>query len=380
MLLPYWDRSGDVHQLEPPPQSYHDWAQGEEVPADHQGLHTAVKDILDQALIRTSCRAIYMNITLDATLDDGKSVILRQRHNHVSNPILEKWSLVRFQNEIKLLRWLRDSSSIPVPNILAIGSNYTIQEKMPGSTLTYHWHSLSEAAKGHFISAYVDILSELFHLPVPQHIGSASFDEGNGMSVGPLLAANPSYSIPKVIDDISDYFYFLFTVKRQTVETMKPEDKQRAEATLSYVETKTQSILRTISDPSCLRCVLTHADPHGYNILVNDDGDITAVLDWEINYIQPAILGVDYPLWLSTQGRLDPRFASDSQWWEESPAERERLCTLFEEKVQERDPELYKCLIEGRDLRAVVGWLMDTLPDPGFDRMGAWGQEKIGVP
>lgn len=152
------------------------------------------------------------------------------------------------------------------------------------------------------------------------------------MGVGPLLVSNTSYSVPKVLDDISEYVDFLFTVKRRMIEEMKPEDKQRAETTLSSLETKTRSMIQTISDPgSCLRCVLTHADLHGYNILVNDNGDITAVLDWEINRIQPAILGVDYPLWLSTQGVLDPRFSADSWWWEESPTERERFCSTFEE-------------------------------------------------
>lgn len=74
-------------------------------------------------------------------------MILRQRNAYVSDPVLEKWSLGRFQNELRLLRWLRDNTSIPVPNLLAIGPNYTIQEKMPGSGLTYRWHFLSESAK-----------------------------------------------------------------------------------------------------------------------------------------------------------------------------------------------------------------------------------------
>jgi Ser/Thr protein kinase RdoA (MazF antagonist) len=156
------------------------------------------------------------------------------------------------------------------------------------------------------------------------------------MGVGPLLASNTSYSAPKVLDDISEYIDFLFTVKRQLIAEMKPEDQQRAETTSASLETKTRSMIQAIRDPGlCLRCVLTHADLHGYNILVNDDGDITAVLDWEINRIQPAILGVDYPVWLSSQGIHDPRFAKNTWWWEESPAERERFCNIFE-KV--RDP------------------------------------------
>lgn len=153
----------------------------------------------------------------------------------------------------------------------------------------------------------------------------------SALTVGPLIAANPDYSSTEVIDSLSAYVRFLFSVKRETIKKMKPEDIQRAEATLSSVERKVISMTEAISDVSLLRCVLTHADPHGYNILVDDDGNITGVIDWEFNYIQPAILAIEYPLWLSTEGRLDPRFASDSQWWEECPSERRRLCTLFEQ-------------------------------------------------
>lgn len=77
MLLPYWDRSGNVHQFEATPQSVHDWAQGEEVPADQQGLHTAVKETLGQALIRTRCKGQDMNIVGSSPI--SLIVFLRRR-------------------------------------------------------------------------------------------------------------------------------------------------------------------------------------------------------------------------------------------------------------------------------------------------------------
>ena len=45
--------------------------------------------------------------------------------------------------------------------------------------------------------------------------------------------------------------------------------------------------------------------------------------------------------------------------------------------VKERDPQFYKCLIEGRDLRAIVAWLMDWGEDPGFDRMRSWSTSHL---
>ncbi|KAF9483723.1 hypothetical protein BDN70DRAFT_280274 [Pholiota conissans] len=376
LLQPYWDRAGKVYQLEPNPHSFHDWSQGEEVPRNQQRLLAATKDILGKTVVRTRCKGVNMNITLDATLVDGKSIILRQRNTH-SDAHLEKWSLAKFQNEIKLLRFLGDNSSIPVPKVLAVGSDFTVQEKMPGTALVYVWHSLTPAEKTRFISAYVDVLLVLFRLPMPQRIGSASaYDTDpnkSSIAVVPLLSPTPGDSLSNVIDSISDYIDLLFAIKRRAIEKMKPEDMNRADITLSNLQAKASTMLQAVnSDASYLHCVLSHGDLHNYNILASNDGDITAVLDWEFNRIQPVILAIDYPLWLSTQAQFDPRFANDNEWWEESPAERARLCAVFEQTIQERDPELYKCLVNGRDLRGVVGWLTDKHSDPGFDRMGEW--------
>jgi hypothetical protein len=39
---------------------------------------------------------------------------------------------------------------------------------------------------------------------------------------------------------------------------------------------------------------------------------------------------------------------------------------------------MYQCLVEGHDLRAVVGWLTETRSDdPGFDRMGSWATSQL---
>lgn len=97
---------------------------------------------------------------------------------------------------------------------------------------------------------------------------------------------------------------------------MNAEDQPRAREILTSVEAKAHSIIQGIDHPSFLRCVLTHADLHNYNIIVANDGHIAAVLDRELNRIQPAILGVDYSRWFSDQGPDDPQFADDDTWWE----------------------------------------------------------------
>ena len=52
--------------------------------------------------------------------------------------------------------------------------------------------------------------------------------------------------------------------------------------------------------------------------------------------------------------------------------------SLFNLKmVQERDPQFYKCLVEGVDLRSIAAWLMDIREDSGFDRMRSWAGAEL---
>ena len=46
MLLPYWNHIGQVNHLKAYPDSFHDWALGEEILEDHQDLHHAIQKIL----------------------------------------------------------------------------------------------------------------------------------------------------------------------------------------------------------------------------------------------------------------------------------------------------------------------------------------------
>jgi Phosphotransferase enzyme family len=244
------------------------------------------------------------------------------------------------------------------------------------------------------MTAYVDIVVEIFRLSVPLGIGSAAFGTADIITVGPVIGSTLRRSSSKVFDNIFEYFDFLVTYKRQAITSMNAEDQPRAQETLTSVEARTRSILQGITDPSFLRGVLTHIDLHSHNLLVDSNGRITAVLDWELNLIQPAIIGADYPEWFWDQGPDDPQFADENTWWEVSPAERDKVLTQFEEvggrktaqdnylislfqMVKERDPQFYKCLIEGRDLRTIVMWLKDERADPGFDRMRLWATSEL---
>jgi hypothetical protein len=66
------------------------------------------------------------------------------------------------------------------------------------------------------------------------------------------------------------------------------------------------------------------------NILIDKDGHITGVVDWEYQTLQPAVLAATYPPWLSYDGSCDPRFSNPQEtFWLDSADESKRLRDLY---------------------------------------------------
>ena len=86
-----------------------------------------------------------------------------------------------------------------------------------------------------------------------------------------------------------------------------------------------------LSNPNAptLRCVLVHRDLNNMNILVDKNGSITGVVDWEYQVLHFAVLAASYPPWLWYDGCNDPRFVDPKQsFWLDSLKESKRLRDL----------------------------------------------------
>ena len=182
------------------------------------------------------------------------------------------------------------------------------------------------------MSSYADLVLDLFSLEVPQKIGSLAPGLSlSNPSVMPKLAPQHSVSATKVFCDIKEFFDFLFAVKRRSKFIGEDSaSRERAMTVLNTLEAHIRSLLLTIAAP-LLRCTFVHDDLNYANILIDESGRITGVVDWEFHSLQPAILAADYPLWLDYKGCEDPRFAPDGTCWLESREESDRLCAIFEE-------------------------------------------------
>ena len=168
----------------------------------------------------------------------------------------------------------------------------------------------------------------MFELDVPQRIGTLVPDIVSGsLDVTPMISVH--FRAIRVFEDIRQYLAFLIEMKGNS--TLFGADEG------GHIKELKQHIERILTDISSnpnaatlLRCVLVHRDLNDMNILIDKNGSITGVVDWEYQVLHPAILAASYPPWLSYDGCDDPLFADPKHtFWLESPKESKRLRDLY---------------------------------------------------
>ncbi|OBZ79158.1 hypothetical protein A0H81_01178 [Grifola frondosa] len=375
VVLPFWNGEGECFELEGFPDSFHDWTlTSGETPDDlRRSLLDAVETVMQASVVSTRCRAIDLNLTLEAVLESGATVIVRQNYP-VEDPVQQAWKACKFDSEVAVLSFVARNTVVPVPQLLAVvrgtDLNFVVMNKMPGVTLMNSFSLLSTVLKEQIILSYAEVALELFRLAVPQKIGTITAS-GPDQSLE-LIPSVPDHA-DRVFDTLAEYIDHLFARKRQFRIANDGTSRSRAMETLDKLEAHTRVIVEHLTTPSFLRCALVHDDFHAGNILIDDSrGCITAVVDWEFHMTQPAILAVAYPSWLLYTGPEDPRFATPTFWWNESPKESTRLCQLYEEIMKSKDREYYAALVSGQNLRCIVRWLRAEMPDVGCDRLHRW--------
>ncbi|KAJ7581085.1 hypothetical protein C8J56DRAFT_256880 [Mycena floridula] len=377
-LIPFWNHAGESHLLEGYPHSFADWVSGETLAPETQSLISLVESRIGRSVTSTRCRSIGANLVLQALLDDGATVFIRQRCAG-QDPSSESWSLAKFAAETNLLQWLKANSDLPIPSLHCVElrpesiNSFMVQERMSGAELFNNYALLSTATKEKLVQSYAQVVLRLFRLSVPQgKIGSAAsvFSSPNVFEVGPRIGLTPAGTSSKSFNSLGEYFDFLITWRKS--QTL---DHPLANQALRQLEKHLPVLLSVVNQPSALRSVLGHEDLHAQNILASSDGHVTGIVDWEAHCVKPAILGAEYPDWLLYDGPQDPRFASASNWWLESPAESARLCSIFEKVVEAQDPEYLEVLQLGKKLRAIVAWLIrssEVPDDPWGRRLQSW--------
>ncbi|KAH9848004.1 hypothetical protein C2E23DRAFT_471477 [Lenzites betulinus] len=379
----FWNRFGVENELDPMPESLGTWVadSGEPLEDGQQQLRLAVEKARSMHIVKLDLLATNNNLVVKAYYDDGNQDVVRTPCVVDNKLGLDPVLLKRFWRETNLLKWLKTRTAIPIPAVHCIIDSprpemypYAVIEELPGTVVLNAFGRLPFSAKERFLHTYADVAIELFKLAVPQRIGSLDCREDGSIDVIPWRCILHAYSATKVYDTLEDFIDFLIQRKLRARGVENDEEsRRRCERVLARLASELSVLTERLSRPAYRRCVLTHDDLNQANVLVNGEGAVTGVIDWEHQSVRPAVLGVHYPECIRYDALCDPRFtASENTFWTCSPQDAARLRERYVQIVTAKDHECGTVLVDGDCLRQAVEWLSALHEDSGCVALERW--------
>jgi hypothetical protein len=240
--------------------------------------------------------------------------------------------------EVATLRWVRQNTKVPVPEVFGfddsndndIGFEWILMEYMEGTLAHRRWRTMSMEQKVVLTKRMATFQIELLGLGNPEsmfrgigtldlrEVGREDHSEGSTMVIPGLLVSHEFFMGHHLHCDISrgpfcsshDWLSALLNVilLHQTAVLEKTEDeddKEDAEEIL-VVARKLLSFVPKVFPPTLDESETTglyHHDLHLNNILVDEEGEITAVLDWECVSALPLWMLTKFPKFLEGPDR-----------------------------------------------------------------------------
>ncbi|ETS84910.1 hypothetical protein PFICI_02935 [Pestalotiopsis fici W106-1] len=279
---------------------------------------------------------------------------------------------IKTRSEAATLRWVRENTKVPVPQVLAfedsndneIGFEWILMDLIPGSPAHKRWRTMSMKQKEDFTTKMVEFQADLFRLGRPEStfsgIGTLNFEtkeqdsEGVSTSIIPgelvshsfFMGDHLHYDVARgpflsSYDWLSSELKIIILEQETVIEKAEDEDdKEDAEEILTSAR-KLLSLLPKIfspTQPGAEATVIYHDDLNLWNILVDSQGSITAVVDWECVSA--------LPIWMATRM---PKFLTDSSREEEPKRDEymDETASDSAEREKSSDPNLLDN--EGKD-------------------------------
>ena len=261
----------------------------------------------------TSCvvstpRSVPLNTVYEVSFSDGiKWAVRIPTEGDVCSPSRTR----SFYLDIVTQRFISSKTSIPIPRIhdWSINSNnilsrpFAITDVVAGKNLVNLWNDrdwITDLKREKIFEQIAGWMTELAAFKFDQ-IGRLDWDETSGTHrVVPFSEAQGSEERDTTVPDgpfdtAHSYLTSLLSNKGHTSTFPVPALFQLFIATLPD---------RTLDGPPF---VLFHPDFDSQNVLVDDDGTITGIINWENVYIGPLQgAAAAYPMWLSVD--WDPSF------------------------------------------------------------------------
>jgi len=245
-----------------------------------------------------------MNYHIEVLFEDGISWLARIRRSNATSPPPELRNYV-MRSEVATLQFL-SKTNVPASKVFdfsfdeanPVGVGYILMEKMPGSPLL--WSLATTEQRNRVISQLADVYIELRAFPFAT---MGSLDQLGSDNIGAfaqksLVDFHDSYM--KAIGPCSspkEYFIAsieltLDLIMRQEAYTNRPVD---AFLIHRYLLDSVPRII-TNNELDDGNFYLKHVDEKGDHILVDDDYNITGIIDWEWAYTDSKSAAFNSPI------------------------------------------------------------------------------------
>ncbi|KAJ5413460.1 hypothetical protein N7465_005765 [Penicillium sp. CMV-2018d] len=327
----------------------HQWT----VEPDPQAIEQTIQSLLPSSTVQVTFLAEgALNKLYDVKIDNE---VFGMRVSLPVDPYYKTMS------EVSTMDWISRTANIPVPRVVTyqssrenpIGFEWIIMTRMSGRPLKELWRSLSFSAKTSLVGEFAAYSSCLFRdqfQGIGNLYGTASLPNDSGLSEATWPAGNPAYSnnsppsekehlptgLPDVGRIVSVHFFggshilqdvhrgpftsssdwitsrlslsekdFQSTLDNLPSGDLESDDEDDADDAIRTLEIigKLKTLL-----PSSFHQMETIRSPQSCrNILVYDDGELAAILDWECVSALPLWNACYYPAFLKgPPRRLEP--------------------------------------------------------------------------
>ena len=239
------------------------------------------------------------NCHLDIQFQDNVTWIARIRPDDPTLPPAVVQDYIS-SSEVATLKWL-EKLRIPTPKVYYHGLNaetnkvgvaFVLMEKMPGSPLD--WSAASQEQRSKVLAQLVDVFIELERYPF-QQLGSL-IAGSRSSNVGPLaqsqtfespdLPAGPEHSLRSYLEDMIQH---QLSMIRSGELSSLPVDNY-----LSHLW-RLEMLPTLLAPPTANSFYLKHFDDKGDHILVDENHNITAIIEWEFASVEAKELAFSSP-------------------------------------------------------------------------------------
>ncbi|KAF1951434.1 hypothetical protein CC80DRAFT_519375 [Byssothecium circinans] len=331
-------------------------------------------------------------------MEGGQKVVAKVPHPNAGPAVFTTAS------EVATMEFARTILGLPVPKILAwsaseknpVEAEYIIMEEAQGSQLHEVWEKLPLRAKSDIMDRIVDVESKL--LSVSFHrLGSLYFHDSNIPGCEPAVATADSQNISDQIRSkfsigpiVRREFWgkerssmhqhhgpwksaaeYLTSIANREIEWIKAyapsqgaatdsrrkfqyssPDQHSPDAHISALEKFRAAVPYIVpQDPDLVSPRFWHPDFHAGNIYVNDEGQISSIIDWQGAWTTPVFIGATPPLLLDYSVEMLMKLPDDFKSLEEAEKQKLRyqvaqsiLIYGYETETANKNPLMHKMM------------------------------------